>query len=86
MNGIGSISLLASVAAQPFAVSQATSVDVAPVAGDGDGADDGVSALASKAISADFSMSILAKINHASADQALALIQGMATVIGPDGR
>jgi hypothetical protein len=73
MNAIGSISALASQAAQPFETGQATSVDATSATAAGNGATPASSA----AVAGDYAMSLLAKITHASADQALALIQGM---------
>jgi hypothetical protein len=65
--------MLASQAAQPFATGQATSVDVTQPS-DGESGAQGTSPLA---FSGDYAMSLLAKVTHASADQALTLIQGM---------
>ena len=75
MSGIGSVSMLASLAAQPYSSTRATSVDAAAPANDS-GSDIGAPA-ASGNFSADYAMSLLAKITHASADQALTLIQSM---------
>jgi hypothetical protein len=75
MNGIGSISALTSMAAQPMTSAVAASVDVSP-AGAGSGVESGGSA-ASGNFAADYAMSLLAKVTHASADQALTLIQSM---------
>jgi hypothetical protein len=80
MSGIGSIGNLASVAAQPFAVSQANSIPQAAVDSSVDSTDSS-GAVSSEAFSSDYAMSLLAKVTHAGADQALALIQGMLTPI-----
>ena len=80
MNSIGAISMLAASAAQPFASVQAVSVDASSGAtGDAVGASGAAVGGPSAAVSGDYAMSLLAKITHASADQALALIQGMLT-------
>jgi len=76
MSGIGSIGILASAAAQPYAVSQANSIPQASADSSVDSTDNG-GAASSEAFSTDYAMSLLAKVTHASADQALALIQGM---------
>ena len=73
MNAIGAISILASQASEPFATGQATSIEASQPAAGGNGAP----AAPSPAFASDYAMSLLAKITHASADQALALIQGM---------
>ena len=76
MSDIGSVSALASYAAVPFQVGQATSVGEVGGFG-GSGAIGGSGATSSATFSTDYAMSLLAKITHASADQALALIQAM---------
>jgi hypothetical protein len=85
MSGIGSILALASQAAQPFASGSATVVDL-PGTSYASAADSGSSgatpAAASGAASGDYAMSLLAKITRASADQALALIQGLSVTFG----
>lgn len=75
MSGIGSISMLTSMAAQPMASSPATSVDVGSAGGDSGVGTSG--AVASGNFSSDYAMSLLAKVTHGSADQALTLIQSM---------
>ena len=72
-----SVAMLASAAAEPFATGQATSVDLAPAAGDSGASASGPAS--SDAFASDYAMSLLAKITHASADQALSLIQLMLT-------
>ncbi len=75
MTGIGSIAILASQAAQPLAAGPAASADAAaPI---GPAADSGGGGATPSNLSGDYAMSLLAKITHAGADQALALIQGM---------
>jgi hypothetical protein len=79
MSDIGSIASLATYASQPFQVGRATpSGDVAG-AGDADGSAETGSSASGATFSSDYAMSLLAKITHASADQALALIQGLST-------
>jgi hypothetical protein len=83
MNPIGAFSLLSSSAAQPFAAGSATSLDASQgPTGDAVGASGAAIASPSEAISTDYAMSLLAKITHASADQALTLIQGLLTPHG----
>jgi hypothetical protein len=72
MSEIGAISLLASSAAEPFATTPVTAAGTTP--GDTGG---GAAASIPGAFSADYAMSLLAKITHAGADQALTLIQAM---------
>jgi hypothetical protein len=82
MLNIGSVGLLAFQVAQPFVVSQASSVDATRLSADSSGgsaAGEGAGIVSSEAFSGDYAMSLLAKITHASADQALALIQGLLT-------
>jgi hypothetical protein len=83
MNPIGTFSLLSSSAAQPFAAGAATSVDAgAGPTGDAVGASGAAIGRPSEAFSTDYAMSLLAKITHAGADQALTLIQGLMTPRG----
>lgn len=78
MNSIGAISMLATSAAQPFAAGPAPSVDASSGAtGDSVGTSGAAVGRPSAALAGDYAMSVLSKITHASADQALALIQGM---------
>jgi hypothetical protein len=63
------------MAMQPMTSSAAASVDVSPTDGSADIGTSG--AAASGNFSADYAMSLLAKVTHASADQALTLIQSM---------
>lgn len=88
MSNIGSVGLLAFQVAQPFVVSQASSVDAtrlpadssggsAAGAGAGEGEGEGAGIVSSEASSGDYAMSLLSKITHASADQVLALKQGL---------
>jgi hypothetical protein len=84
MTGIGSILALAAQAAQPLQGPQSTCVDLpdesfAAAAASAGGGDDGP-ALSGPA-SADYAMTLLAKITRAGADQALTLIQGLSTTI-----
>ena len=82
MTGIGSILALASQAAQPLQGPQSTCVDLpdesfaAASAGGSDAAP-----ASSGPASADYAMTLLAKITRAGADQALTLIQGLSTTI-----
>ena len=79
--------MLASQAAQP-PVGQGASVDTSPASGSaaGPAAHGGSGAASSQALSADYAMSLLARITHASADQALALIQALSAPVGAGGR
>jgi len=77
MSDIGSISALAAYAAQPFAVGQAASAGPIGGSGAGSAVAGGSGAVSAATFSADYAMSLLAKITHASADQALALIQAI---------
>jgi hypothetical protein len=77
MDGIGSVSTLTTAAAQPFLTSRATPVAESPAAVGGSAAADGTGAPSAN-FSADYAMSLLARVTHASADQALALIQSIA--------
>jgi hypothetical protein len=81
MSGIGSILELASQATQPFASGSATVVDL-PGTSYASAADSGSSGATPAAASGDYAMSLLAKITRASADQALALIQGLSVTFG----
>jgi hypothetical protein len=72
MDGIGSLGALASQAARPFAVGGAGSINAAGAAG---GSAPG--AVNGAAFAMDYSMAVLAKVTHASADQALTLIQSL---------
>jgi hypothetical protein len=74
MTDIGSIILLAASAVRPFVAGQVTTVETtAAVTGAGAGPS------SSEAFSTDYAMSLLAKITHAGADQALTQIQGPLT-------
>jgi hypothetical protein len=78
MSEIGSIGALALSAAQPFTASRAASVDASSEAGEAGAPDNTASGAESPAaFTTDYAASLLAKITHASADQALTLIQGM---------
>jgi hypothetical protein len=90
MSDIGSVGLLAFQVAQPFVVSQASSVDATRLPadssggsaagageGEGEGEGEGAGIVSSEASSGDYAMSLLSKITHASADQVLALKQGL---------
>ena len=83
MDGIGSVSTLASAATQPFVMSQVASADTASVDESAGASDTASGASSSGEFSSDYAMSLLAKITHASADQALALIQAMQTPVSP---
>ena len=72
---------LAAQAAQTFAVGQASSIDATLSGGSSAGSVGG--AANGESFSTDYAMSLLARITHASADQALALIQSMSTPVGP---
>jgi hypothetical protein len=68
------------MAAQPLASGAAATVDVSPTDG---GSGSGTSGVASSGnFSGDYAMSLLAKVTHASADQALTLIQSMLPATG----
>ena len=75
MDGIGSIGILASVAAQPLNIATAIPQVSADSSADSSA---GTGGAPSAAVAADYSMSVLAKVTHAGADQALALIQMLA--------
>jgi hypothetical protein len=77
MSDIGSVSGLASYAAQPFQVGQTVSAGQVGGSGESPTAAGGSGAASGVAFAADYAMSLLAKITHASADQALALIKSM---------
>jgi len=83
MSTIGSIGSLASQAAQLYTrPAAAASAEAPEPVADGD-VDAGTP---SSNFTGDYAMALLAKITHASADQALTLIQGMSAPVGPDGR
>jgi hypothetical protein len=82
MNGIGPIGTLTTQAAQPLLASRATPSDAVSDAA-GSSADERTGATSAPEFSADYAMSLLAKITHAGADQALALIQSLATPVAP---
>jgi hypothetical protein len=63
------------MAAQPLTSSVATSVDVSPAGSGSAGGTNGAGS--SGNFSSDYAMSLLAKVTHAGADQALTLIQSM---------
>lgn len=67
--------MLTSMAAQPLTSGAATTVDVSSP--DGSSSTGTSGAVASGNFSSDYAMSLLAKVTHASADQALTLIQSM---------
>jgi hypothetical protein len=80
MSGNGSLGMLAS---------QATSVDATQPSHDpsgGSAAGHWAGIASSEASSSDYAMSLLARMTHASADQALALIQGMLAPFGAQQR
>lgn len=79
--------MLASQAAQPFLAGQPAPADSTPQADPcgGTAAGAGTGTMTSGTFSTEYAMSLLARITHASADQALALIQGMSTPIGLEG-
>jgi hypothetical protein len=78
MTGIASVGALAAQAVQPFGPTPAASVDTPAPQAASTTASGG-----SANFSSDYAMSLLAKITHASADQALTLIQGMLTPSAP---
>jgi sugar/nucleoside kinase (ribokinase family) len=73
------VSNLASLVAQPMAVAR-TAVETV---GAGDATPSGAAGATSAQFAGDYAMSLLAKITHASADQALALIQTISTPVPP---
>jgi hypothetical protein len=75
MSGIGSTSMLTSMAAQRLTSGVAATVDVSSP--DGSSSTGASGAASSGNFSSDYAMSLLAKVTHANADQALTLIQSM---------
>ncbi len=77
MDGIGAIGMLSAAAARPLSASQA-----APVSGNA--SDQGASQSGATAeLSNQFAIGVLGKVMHASADQALSLIQMLSPESAP---
>jgi hypothetical protein len=75
MNGIGTLTMLTSSAAQPFGPSAVAATDTSSPASDPIADANATSAQGN--LGSDYSMSVLSMVTHASADQALTLIQSL---------
>jgi hypothetical protein len=80
MDAIGSIGTFMAQTAAPLAAAAAASSSGVSDATPGSG---GLSSASAAQFSSDYAMSLLAKVTHASADQALAHIQSIATPNSP---
>ena len=75
MNGIGTLTMLTSAAAQPLGPGAVAAVDTSSPTSDPIA--DANATLAQGNLAGDYSMSVLSLVTHASADQALTLIQSL---------
>jgi hypothetical protein len=75
MNGIGTLTMLTSSAAQPFGPGAAAAVDTSSPTSDPSA--DASATSAEGNLAGDYSMKVLSLVTHSSADQALTLIQSL---------